>query len=77
MPGKSYSYTQNFPYGPLLGNGPSGEAVLWSALSLITLLAGTGAVLLAFGRFDLLGWKGRDSHVHPMLLPGRITPARR
>jgi nitric oxide reductase subunit B len=77
MPGKSYSYTQNFPYEPLLGNGPSGEAVLWSALSLITLLGGTGAVLLAFGRFDLLGWKGRDSHVHPMLLPGRTTPSQR
>jgi nitric oxide reductase subunit B len=77
MPGKDYSYTQNFPYEPLLGNGPSGEAVLWSALSLITLLAGTGAVLLAFGRFDLLGWKGRGSHVHPLLLPGRTTPSQR
>ena len=77
MPGKSYSYTQNFPYEPLLGNGPSGEAVLWSALSLITLLAGTGVVLLAFGRFDLLGWKSRDSHVHPQLLPGRTTSSQR
>src|SRR5450759_945392 len=77
MPGKDYSYTQNFPYEPLLGNGPSGDAVLWSALSLITLLAGTGAVLLAFGRFDLLGWKGRDSHVHPLLLPGRTTLSQR
>jgi nitric oxide reductase subunit B len=77
MPGKSWSYTQNFPYEPLLGNGPSGEAVLWSALSLITLLAGTGLVLLAFGRFDLLGWKSRDSHVHPQMLPGRTTASRR
>jgi len=77
MPGKDYSYTQNFPFEPLLGNGPSGEAVLWSALSLITLLAGTGVVLLAFGRFDLLGWKGRDSHVHPQLLPGRTTSSQR
>jgi nitric oxide reductase subunit B len=77
MPGKSYSYTQNFPYEPLLGNGPSGEAVLWSALSLITLLAGTGAVLFAFGRFDLLGWKGRATHVHPQLLPDRTTPSQR
>jgi nitric oxide reductase subunit B len=77
MPGKAHSYTQNFPFEPLLGNGPSGEAVLWSALSLITLLAGTGAVLLAFGRFDLLGWKGRDSHVHPLLLPGRTTLSQR
>ncbi len=77
MPGKSYSYTQNFPYEPLIGNGPSGEAVLWSALSLITLLAGIGVVLLAFGRFDLLGWKGRDSHIHPQLLPDRTTSSQR
>jgi nitric oxide reductase subunit B len=77
MPGKSYSYTQNFPYEPLLGNGPSGDAVLWSALSLITLLAGIAVVLLAFGRFDFLGWQGRDAHVHPGLLPGRTTPSQR
>lgn len=77
MPGKDYSYTQNFPYEPLLGNGLSGDAVLWSALSLITLLAGTGAVLLAFGRFDLLGWKSRDTHVHPQLLPGQTTSSQR
>ncbi len=77
MPGKPYSYTQNFPYEPLLGNGPSGEAVVWSALSLITLLAGTGVVLLAFGRFDLLGWRGRDAEVHPQLLPGRTTASQR
>ena len=77
MPGKSYSYTQNFPYEPLLGNGPSGEAVVWSALSLITLLVGTGVVLLAFGRFDLLGWKGKDTHLHPQLMPGRTTPSQR
>jgi nitric oxide reductase subunit B len=74
MPGRAYSYTQNFPYEPLLHNGPSGEALLWSALSLITLLAGTGVVLFAFGRFDLLGWKSRDSHVHPQLLPSPTTP---
>jgi nitric oxide reductase subunit B len=77
MPGKFYSYTQNFPYEPLLHNGPSAEAVLWSALSLITLLAGIGAMLLAFGRFDFLGWGSRDSHVHPQLLPDRTSPSQR
>ena len=77
MPGQSYSYTQNFPYEPLLGNGPSAGAVLWSALSLITLLAGTGAVLLAFGRFDLLGWRARGLQVHPQLLPGPTTASQR
>src|SRR5262249_54121320 len=39
-PGKPYSYTNNFPYEPLVGNWPTSEAVLWSALSLIALLAG-------------------------------------
>jgi len=77
MPGKSYSYTQNFPYEPLLHNGPSAEAVLWSALSLITLLGGIGAMLLAFGRFDFLGWGSRDAHVHPQLLPDRTSPSQR
>lgn len=77
MPGKDYSYTQNFPYEPLLRNGPSGEAVLWSALSLITLLAGTGAVLFAFGRFDLLGWRGGNAPGQPQLLPGPTTASQR
>ncbi len=70
VPGKSYSYTNNFPYEPAIGNGPSSDAVLWSALSLIALLAGTAAVLFAFGRFDYLGWSGRKPHIHPELLPG-------
>lgn len=77
MPGKPYSYTQNFPYEPLIDNGPSGDAILWSALSLITLLAGTGMVLFAFGRFDYLGWHEREAHVHPQLLPERTTLSQR
>ena len=36
--------------------GPTSGAVLWSALSLIFLLGGTAIVLLAFGKFDYLGW---------------------
>ena len=34
-PGKDYSYTNNFPYDPLVGNRPTGSTLLWSALSLI------------------------------------------
>src|SRR5208283_4017417 len=40
-PGKSLTYTNNFPYDPLVGNTPPGDAVLWSAVSLIALLVGT------------------------------------
>src|SRR5574337_139212 len=76
-PGKSYSYTNNFPYEPLAGNTLTADAILWSALSLITLLAGTAGVLFAFGKFDFLGWKGRDGHVHPMMLPGVASDSQR
>jgi nitric oxide reductase subunit B len=76
-PGKSYSYTNNFPYDPMAGNTPSTGAFLWSALSLITLLAGTAIVLFSFGKFDFLGWKGREEHIHPQLLPGKTTESQR
>ena len=69
-PGKSQTYTNNFPYDTLVGNTPSGDAVLWSAISLITLLVGTGLVLFAFGKFDYLGWKGTAPAIHPHMLPG-------
>ncbi len=69
-PGKDYSYTNNFPYDPLVGNTPSSSSFIWSALSLITLLAGIGAVLFIFGRFNFLGWKGQGEHIHPQLIPG-------
>jgi nitric oxide reductase subunit B len=76
-PGKSHSYTNNFPYDPMIGNGPSSDAYLWSALSLITLLAGTAVVLFCFGKFDFLGWKRRGDHIHPQMLPGMTTESQR
>lgn len=76
-PGRSYSYTNNFPYDPLVGNTPTSDAVLWSALSLIALLGGIAAVLFAFGKFDYLGWKGASDHVHPHILPGQTTESQR
>jgi nitric oxide reductase subunit B len=57
-PGKDYSYTNNWPYEPLVGNGPTASTYLWSALSLITLLGGLGLILFIFGKFDYLGWGG-------------------
>jgi len=76
-PDKSYSYTNNFPYDPMAGNTPTSDAVLWSALSLITLLAGTAMVLFAFGRFNFLGWRGSGEHIHPQMLPGVSTESQR
>ncbi len=76
-PGEDYSYTNNFPYDPSVGNVPIPDALLWSALSLIVLLIGIAAVLLAFGKFDYLGWISRGQHIHPQLLPGEASPGQR
>ena len=76
-PGKAFSYTNNFPYDPAVGNTPTSDAFLWSALSLITLLGGTALVLFAFGRFDYLGWKGKSEHIHPQILPGIPTESQK
>jgi nitric oxide reductase subunit B len=76
-PGKSHTYTNNFPYDPVAGNVPSRDAFLWSALSLVTLLAGTALILLAFGKFNYLGWKGGNEHIHPEMLAGPPTESQR
>ncbi|MGE5383348.1 MAG: nitric-oxide reductase large subunit [Omnitrophica WOR_2 bacterium] len=77
VPGKTYSYTNNFPYEPLIRNGPSSAAILWSALSLITLLAGIALILFFFGRFNYLGWKeGRDL-LQPQMVAGKPTAMER
>lgn len=55
-PGTAHSYTNNFPYDPLAGNTPTAGTLLYSAISLVFLLGGTALVLLAFGKFDYLGW---------------------
>jgi nitric oxide reductase subunit B len=79
-PGKDYSYTNNWPYEPLVGNRPTSSAYLWSALSLITLLGGIGAILFVFGKFDYLGWhgEGTPAHFHDTALAGwKLTPSQR
>ena len=78
-PGKDYSYTNNWPYDPDAGNHPSTEAYVWSALSLVVLLAGLGLVLLLFGKYHFLGWGGEPdealaSHV---IRPMSLTPSQR
>ena len=57
-PKLNYSYTNNWPPEPLVGNHPTADALVWSVLSLIALLGGTGLLLAAFGRWN--SWDGTE-----------------
>ena len=77
-PGSAHSYTNNFPYDPLVGNHHTSGALMWSAVSLVFLLGGIAIVLVAFGKFDYLGWHGVPTvaAVRPLNAgPAPITPA--
>ena len=78
-PGKNYSYTNNWPPEPLVDNRATPEVVLWSVLSLIALLGGIGLLLAAFGRWNFLGWHGREQQIIAFHPPGKValTPAQR
>ncbi len=43
-PDDTISYTHNWPYEPLVGNRPTGEAVVWTGVSIMMLLAGISAM---------------------------------
>ena len=79
-PDRTYSYTNNWPPESLVGNHLTQEAVVWSTLSIVALLGGTGLVLTLFGRYsNMLGWHGAEERrlrFHP---PGQVplTPGQR
>ena len=76
-PGNNYTYTNNWPPEELVDNRPSADAFIWSVVSLITLLGGIGLLLTAFGRWQFLGWHGRDQRALRFIEPGTVpmTPA--
>jgi len=43
-PGEEVSYTSNWPHEELIGNRPTGQAVVWTGVSILMLLAGIGGM---------------------------------
>jgi nitric oxide reductase subunit B len=79
-PGHDYSYTNNWPPEPRVGNTPTANVIVWSVLSLIALLGGVGLLFGAFGRWGTrLGWHGREQATLSFRSPGDValTPAQR
>ena len=44
-PGASFSYTNNWPHEPLIGNEPTSGAVMWSIISVVALIVGIGGLV--------------------------------
>jgi nitric oxide reductase subunit B len=78
-PGLNYSYTNNWPPESLVDNHATADTVLWSVLSLTALLGGIGLLLAAFGRWNFLGWHGREKRGVSFRPPDQVilTPAQR
>jgi nitric oxide reductase subunit B len=75
-PGHPYSYTNNWPAEPLVDNHATADSVVWSVLSLVVLLGGTGVLLGVFGRWNLMGWHGREQQTMSFRAPDdvQLTP---
>jgi nitric oxide reductase subunit B len=60
-------------------NHATAEAIVWSMLSLATLLGGSGLLMAAFGRWNFLGWHGREDRRISFRPPDEVmlTPAQR
>lgn len=79
-PGHNYSYTNNWPSEPRVDNGPTGQLIVWSTLSLIMLLGGTGIMFAVYGRWSQkIGWHSAEAPMLSFRQPGEVplTPAQR
>ncbi len=75
-PGETFTYTNNWPHEPLVGNVPTGSNFLWSMLSIVLLIAGAGALVWYFA--------ARSKEDEPLAMPKRdpldgfaLTPSMR
>jgi nitric oxide reductase subunit B len=72
-PGHSYSYTNNWPPEPRVGNVPTADIVVWSGLSLTALLVGLGVLFAVYGRWSRrIGWHATEQPALAFRQPGQV-----
>ncbi len=75
-PGMDITYTQNWPHEPLIDNRPTADAVIWSVLSFVLLLAGVGGMVWYYGSLPKEEDQGEVPERDP-LLGYQPTPSQR
>lgn len=63
-PDQNYTYTNNWPFDPVIGNTPTSDNIVWSILSFIILIAGIGALV----------WYHAILKEHPLPTPPATDP---
>ncbi|MCK6549832.1 nitric-oxide reductase large subunit [Myxococcota bacterium] len=75
-PGEEVTYTSNWPHEPLIGNTPTADALVWTGVSIILLLAGIGAMISWYAVRRPEEEPPEVPHVDP-LLGSTPTPSQR
>jgi nitric oxide reductase subunit B len=71
------SYTQNWPHEPLIDNRPTADAVIWSVLSFVLLLAAVGGMVWYFAAQPPGGEEPAEVPHRDPLLGYRPTPSQK
>jgi len=75
-PGKTYSYTHNWPYDPAAGNTPGPAVILWSIIGSLGLIIGLGIVLYYYGRMEKLDDAAFVNKAQPFMTKGEVQKFR-
>ena len=75
-PGDDVTYTSNWPHEELVGNKPTGDAIVWTGVSIIVLLAGIGGMAWYYAAQDKEKPHG-DVPANDPLLGNITTPSQK
>ena len=76
-PGKTYSYTNNWPADRSVGNVASTEALVWSIASILALLSVLGLIVYVVHRFGFFYGEAKAVEASYRLLNAPLTPSQR
>ncbi len=72
-PGKSYSYTHNWPFDPVAGNSPSAAVIIWSIIGSLGLVIGLGIVLYYHGKLEKLDDTAFTNKAAPLMTSAGVS----
>ncbi len=75
-PGENVSYTSNWPHEDLVENHPTGDAIVWTGVSIIFLLAGIGGMAWWYAKQDKEVPHG-DAPLTDPLIGAQSTPSQK